>query len=183
MRSILRQKPTVLSFVNLSVLPNLAELSSHTDKKENQIFLVYKEIQCVAVANLYMSNGKEALPYMWLCNCSILNILIYEENLISFFISAARREKFSRWGKGRASEQVLFYFFFLISFWLQKTKFINKWHLKKGTEFFAQRPIFMATCGKIILTRFGTTVAEGQINGYIPILKGSRQMHWYLYAN
>jgi hypothetical protein len=46
------------------VLPNLAELSSHTDKKENQIFLVYKEIQCVAVANLYMSNGKEALPYM-----------------------------------------------------------------------------------------------------------------------
>jgi hypothetical protein len=28
-----------------------------TDKKENQIFLIYKEIQNEAVAKLYMTNG------------------------------------------------------------------------------------------------------------------------------
>ncbi len=30
---------------------------------------------------------QEALSHIWLCNCSILNFLIYEENLIFFFIS------------------------------------------------------------------------------------------------
>ncbi len=30
----------------------------------------------------------EAHPHIWLCNCSTLNFLIYEENLIFFFISA-----------------------------------------------------------------------------------------------
>ncbi len=30
---------------------------------------------------------EEALPHIWLCNCSTLNILIYEENLIFFFFS------------------------------------------------------------------------------------------------
>ncbi len=29
----------------------------HTDKKENQIFLIYKEIQNGAVAKSYMTNG------------------------------------------------------------------------------------------------------------------------------
>jgi hypothetical protein len=29
----------------------------HTDKKENQIFLIYKEIQSGAVAKSYMTNG------------------------------------------------------------------------------------------------------------------------------
>ncbi len=72
-----------------------------TDKKENQIFLIYKEIQNGAVAKSYMTNGflicgeifahfliyYEALPHIWLCNCSTLNFPIYEENLIFFFIS------------------------------------------------------------------------------------------------
>ena len=30
---------------------------------------------------------EEAVGHIWLCNCSILNFLIYEENLIFFFIS------------------------------------------------------------------------------------------------
>jgi hypothetical protein len=34
---------------------------------------------------------------MWLCNCSILNFLIYEENLIFFIISVAEGEG---WGEG-----------------------------------------------------------------------------------
>jgi hypothetical protein len=29
----------------------------HTDKKENQIFLIYREIQSGAVAKSYMTNG------------------------------------------------------------------------------------------------------------------------------
>ncbi len=74
----------------------------HTDKKENQIFLIYKEIQSGAVAKSYVRKGfliyeemrkyfpiyKEAVSHIWLCNCSILNFLIYEENLIFFFVSA-----------------------------------------------------------------------------------------------
>jgi hypothetical protein len=32
-------------------------LLHHTDKKENQIFLIYKEIQSGAVAKSYMTNG------------------------------------------------------------------------------------------------------------------------------
>jgi uncharacterized protein YjbI with pentapeptide repeats len=33
---------------------------------------------------------KEALPNIWLCNCSTQNFPIYEENLIFFFISVLR---------------------------------------------------------------------------------------------
>ncbi len=29
----------------------------YTDKKDNQIFLIYKEIQCVAIAKSYMRKG------------------------------------------------------------------------------------------------------------------------------
>ncbi len=75
-----------------------------TDKKENQIFLIYKEIQNGAVAKSYMTIGLLilyvygeifahfliyyiALPHIWLCNCSTLNFLIYEKNLIFFVIS------------------------------------------------------------------------------------------------
>ncbi len=79
-----------------------------TDKKENQIFLIYKEIQSEAVVKSYMRKGfliyeemrkyfdyyyfpiyEEAVSHIWLCKCSILNFLIYEENLIFFFISVA----------------------------------------------------------------------------------------------
>ncbi len=54
----------------------------YTNKKENKIFLTYKEIQSGAVAKSYMTNGlliygeifahfliyEEALPHIWLCN-------------------------------------------------------------------------------------------------------------------
>ncbi len=61
---------------------------TYTDKKENQIFLIYKEIQSGAVAKWYMRKGfliyeemrkyfpiyEEAVNHIWLCNCFILNI-------------------------------------------------------------------------------------------------------------
>ncbi len=73
----------------------------NTDKKENQIFLMYKEIQSGAVVKPYMRKGflvyeemrkyfhiyEEAVSHIWLWNCPILNSLIYEGNLIFFFIS------------------------------------------------------------------------------------------------
>jgi hypothetical protein len=79
----------------------------HTDKKENQIFLIYREIQSRAVAKSYITNGlltygeifahflryQEALLHIWLCNCSTLNFPIYDENLIFFFISATTSKK------------------------------------------------------------------------------------------
>ncbi len=66
----------------------------HTDKKENKIFLIYKEIQSGAVAKSYMRKGfliyeeirkyfpiyGEAVSHIWLCDCSNLNFPIYEEN-------------------------------------------------------------------------------------------------------
>jgi hypothetical protein len=42
----------------------------HTDKKENQIFLIYREIQSGAVAKSYMTNG----------------LLIYGEIFLHFLI-------------------------------------------------------------------------------------------------
>ncbi len=75
-------------------------LRSYTDKKENQNFLIYKEFQSGAVANSYMRKGflihemrtyfpinEDAGSHIWLCNCSTLKFLTYEENLIFFFIS------------------------------------------------------------------------------------------------
>ncbi len=77
----------------------------YTDKKEEkQIFLIYKEIQKGSVEKSYMTNGLLSphiwfiiftLPhifgspssYTWLCNWSHLNVLTYEENFVSFFIS------------------------------------------------------------------------------------------------
>ncbi len=77
-------------------------VGQYTDKKENNIFLTYKEIQNGAVAKSYIRKGfliyeempkylriyEEAVSHIWLCNCSIVNFLIYEENLIFFCISA-----------------------------------------------------------------------------------------------
>ncbi len=45
-------------------------------------FLIYEEMR------YYFPIYEEAVIHIWLCNCSILNFLIYEENLIFFFISA-----------------------------------------------------------------------------------------------
>ncbi len=72
---------------------------TYTDKKENQIFLIYTEMQSVAVAKSYMRKGfliyeemgnyfpiyQEAVSHIWLCNCSIMNFLIYEENVNYFY--------------------------------------------------------------------------------------------------
>ncbi len=84
--------------------PNLSLIEQYirTDKKENKIFLIYKEILNRAVTKWYMRKGfliyeemrkylpicKEAVSNIWLYKCSIMNFLIYEENLIFFFISA-----------------------------------------------------------------------------------------------
>jgi hypothetical protein len=93
-----------------ALLPGLA---LHTDKKENKIFLSYKEIQSGAVAKSYMRKGfliyeeikkmckyfpiyEEAVSHKWLCNCSTLKFLIYEENLIFFFISAVASDRLVR---------------------------------------------------------------------------------------
>ncbi len=57
----------------------------YIDKKENKIFLIYKEIQNGPVAKSYMTNG--LLIYgKYLRISSTLNFLIYEENKIFFFI-------------------------------------------------------------------------------------------------
>jgi hypothetical protein len=46
-------------------------------------FLIYEEMR------KYFPIYEEASSHIWLCNCSIVNFLIYEENLIFFFISVA----------------------------------------------------------------------------------------------
>jgi hypothetical protein len=84
-------------------MPTIGDISylsnNYTDKKENKIFLIYKEIQSGAVAKSCIRKGflilyEEMRKYfpiysmlVRLCNCSILNFSIYEENLIIFFIS------------------------------------------------------------------------------------------------
>ncbi len=76
--------------------------ASHTDKKEHQIFLIYKEIQSGAVEKSYkrtdfliyeemrkyFSIYEEAVSHIWLCNCSIMKFLKYGEDFLFFFISA-----------------------------------------------------------------------------------------------
>ncbi len=44
-------------------------------------FLIYEEMR------KYFPIYEEAVCHIWLCNCSTLNFLIYEENSIFFFIS------------------------------------------------------------------------------------------------
>jgi hypothetical protein len=44
-------------------------------------FLIYEEIR------KFLTIYEEAVSQIGLCNCSLLNFLIYEENLIFFFIS------------------------------------------------------------------------------------------------
>ena len=79
---------------------------------------MYKEIQNGAVAKSYMTNGLliygelfahfliyfETLPNICLCNCSIMNFIIYEENFIFFFISV--EEKYEGRNYNRDREKV-----------------------------------------------------------------------------
>ncbi len=75
---------------------------SYTDKEENQIFLIYKEIKGGAVAKSYMTNGLliygeifahfliylEALPHIWLCNSPApLWISLYMRKIWFSFLS------------------------------------------------------------------------------------------------
>ncbi len=47
-------------------------------------FLVYEEMRkCLTIY-------EEAISHIWQCICSILNFLIYEENLIFFFMSVPK---------------------------------------------------------------------------------------------
>ncbi len=77
-----------------------AEVRACTDKKEKKIFLIYKEIQREQLQSiydwrhLYIWGNNCAFPHIlgslfsyciWLCNCSTLNFLMYEENFICFF--------------------------------------------------------------------------------------------------
>ncbi len=69
----------------------------YTGKKENEIFFIYREIQIRGYMRKgfliyeemrkYLTIYEEAVSHIWLC--TLLNFLIYEENLISFFISVA----------------------------------------------------------------------------------------------
>jgi hypothetical protein len=69
-----------------------------TDKKENKIFLKYKETQMGAVAKSNMRKGflykkmrqyltiyEDAVSHIRLCNSSFLNFLICEENSVFLF--------------------------------------------------------------------------------------------------
>jgi hypothetical protein len=77
-------------------------MGRYTDKKEKEIFLIYKEIQkggsCKVIqyeeglSNSYEEMRKylvmyeKAFSHVGLCNCYLLKFLIYEENFL-FFIS------------------------------------------------------------------------------------------------
>jgi hypothetical protein len=89
--------------VLFSLRNSSGKYTHYTNKKENQIFLIYKEIQSGAVVKSYMRKGfviyEEMSKYspnmrrpLQLCNCSILNFLIHEENLIFFFISVVSKD-------------------------------------------------------------------------------------------
>jgi hypothetical protein len=58
--------------------PKVGSTADYTDKQENQIFLIYKEIQSGAVAKSYMRKS----------------FLIYEENLIFFLSVYCHPERF-----------------------------------------------------------------------------------------
>jgi hypothetical protein len=63
--------PTILTGVSNTTLLCYRKISRHSDKKENQIFLIYKEIQSGAVAKSYMMKSfliyeemRNMSPYM-----------------------------------------------------------------------------------------------------------------------
>ncbi len=81
-------------------------------------FLKYKEMR------KYFPMYEEAVSHIWLCNCSILNFLIYEENFIFFFISVQR------------------YTFFLAD----KEQQTEKWRKKRGKKIFFGLFVNMFAC-------------------------------------
>jgi hypothetical protein len=64
-------------------------LQYHTDKKENQIFLIYEEIQSGTVAKSYKRKGfliYEEMPVYG----EAVNHILKEENLIFFFYQCSK---------------------------------------------------------------------------------------------
>ena len=57
-------------------------------------FLIYEGMR------KYFPIYEEAVSHIRLCNCSIQNFLIYEENLISFFISVEKMQERRAFKKG-----------------------------------------------------------------------------------
>ncbi len=128
MNGVLREKIHLIAIWILSI--TATSLNSYTDKKENQIFLIYKDIQSGAVAKSYMRKGflicekmrkyfpihEGAVSHIVLCNCSILNFLIYEENLIFFFISVYVHLSCSVQYWGMSMNRVLSQIYFLVFF-------------------------------------------------------------------
>jgi hypothetical protein len=86
----------------LYVVKNLIlenELGGHTDKKENKIFLIYKEIQMGAVAKSYMRKGFLIYEEMRKClviytvQYSMMRLLvIYDFATAPFWISLNMRK-------------------------------------------------------------------------------------------
>ncbi len=119
------------------------------DKKENESFLVYKEIQIWSVAKSYMRKGfliyeemrkyltiyKEAVSHIWLCNRSLLKFFKYEENSIFFFISACFPN---------------FHFYSLIHFWQNYVVFLKTAHYLMGKN---ARTILLVPRGEAIRPR------------------------------
>jgi hypothetical protein len=71
---------------------------SYNDKKEYQSFLIYREIQSGAYIRKGFLIYEEMRKYFPIyeeavSNCFTLNFLIYEENLIFFFISVGHRAR------------------------------------------------------------------------------------------
>ncbi len=66
------------------------QLQSHYEEG----FLIYEEMR------KYLVLFKEAVSHIWLCNRSRMNFVLYEENLIFFFISVV--------GIGRAGRTSFF---------------------------------------------------------------------------
>ncbi len=78
----------------------LYNICMYTDKKENKIFLIYKEIQMGSGDKPYMRKGfliyeemrkylviyEEAVCHIWLCNRSRLNFLIYKKSVCILYM-------------------------------------------------------------------------------------------------
>ncbi len=58
-----------------------------TKLKKKKIKFCCKVIYEEWLPDIWGNANEEAVSHLWLCNCSILNFLIYEENFIVFFIS------------------------------------------------------------------------------------------------
>ncbi len=65
---------------------SILEYQAYTDKKENQISYYIRK--CANISPYMRTRGGRW--HRWLCNCSILNFLRYEENFIFFFISVQK---------------------------------------------------------------------------------------------